>query len=264
MKPPAVVDPWAALRRFTPARIALGRTGGSLPTQALLEFSLAHAQARDAVHVALDVPSVLEQLAAAGHPSLVVQSAAADREAYLRRPDAGRRLSEASLAQLTALALPAPPQLAILIADGLSAAAAVRHAVPLLGALRPRLAQWRWAPVVLARQARVALGDQVGALLRAEAVVVLIGERPGLSAPDSLGIYLTYAPRLGRTDAERNCISNVRPAGLSYEQAAQRLALLLEAARRLGISGVTLKDESDPELPTLNDRHNVAAETRAQ
>jgi ethanolamine ammonia-lyase small subunit len=246
MKPPVESDPWAALRRFTPARIALGRAGGSLPTQALLEFSLAHAQARDAVQVTLDVPGVLRQLAAAGYPSLVVESAARDREQYLRRPDAGRRLSEASLAQLAVLAPPVPSRLAILIGDGLSAAAAERHAVPLLNALRLRLAHWLWAPVVLARQARVALGDHVGALLQAEAVVVLIGERPGLSAPDSLGIYLTYAPRLGRTDAERNCISNVRPAGLSYEQAAQRLALLLGAARRLGASGVALKDESDP------------------
>jgi ethanolamine ammonia-lyase small subunit len=253
MKPPVEANPWAALRRFTPARITLGRAGGSLPTEALLEFTLAHARARDAVHVTLDVPGTVAQLAAAGYSSLVVHSAAGDREEYLRRPDAGRRLSAASLAQLAALALPAPPQLAILIGDGLSAAAAARHAVPLLRALRPRLAHWIWAPVVLARQARVALGDQIGALLRAEAVVVLIGERPGLSAPDSLGIYLTYAPRVGRTDAERNCISNVRPAGMSYEQAAHRLALLLEAARRLGVSGVALKDESEPELPALND-----------
>jgi ethanolamine ammonia-lyase small subunit len=245
MRTPVESDPWTALRRFTPARIALGRAGESLPTRALLEFGLAHAQARDAVHTALDIASVREQLAAAGFGSVAVHSAAGNREHYLRRPDDGRTLDEPSRARLRTLAGAAAPDIAVVVADGLSAAAAARHAVPVLRALRARLNGQRIAPIVIALQARVALGDEIGELLGAGQVVVLIGERPGLSSPDSLGIYLTHAPRRGRTDAERNCISNVRPEGLGYEQAARRLALLIEGARRLGRSGVELKDESD-------------------
>jgi ethanolamine ammonia-lyase small subunit len=245
MKTPRAADPWTSLQRFTPARIALGRTGGSLPTRVLLEFGLAHAQARDAVHARLDVASLVGQLDAAGFGSLEVHSTAASREQYLRRPDAGRRLDEPSRARLRSCAPEAPPDLAVVIADGLSAMAAMRHAVPLLQALGPHLTGRVIAPIVVALHARVALGDEVGELLRADQVVVLIGERPGLSAPDSLGIYLTHAPRRGRMDAERNCVSNVRPQGLGYEVAAFRLALLLDGARRLGRSGVTLKDESD-------------------
>jgi ethanolamine ammonia-lyase small subunit len=244
MKTPVASDPWALLRRFTPARIALGRAGESLPTAALLEFGLAHAQARDAVHRSLDVPAVLGQLAAAGFGTLTVASAAVDRAHYLHRPDAGRRLDENSHTRLCGHSAANPPDLAIVIADGLSACAAMRHAVPLLQALRPRLETLQIAPVVVAQQARVALGDEVGELLGAAQVVVLIGERPGLSSPDSLGAYLTHAPRVGRTDAERNCVSNIRPEGLGYERAAYRLALLCEGARRLGRSGVDLKDES--------------------
>jgi ethanolamine ammonia-lyase small subunit len=248
MKTPVQSDPWSALRRFTPARIALGRAGESLPTAAVLEFGLAHAQARDAVHRSLDLPVILQQLAGAGFATLTVHSAAADRAHYLCRPDAGRRLDEASRALLSTLAGAPPPDLAIVIADGLSATAAMRHALPVLLALRPRLAGLQLAPLVVARQARVALGDEVGELLRARQVVVLIGERPGLSSPDSLGVYLTHAPRIGCTDAERNCISNVRPAGLDYQRAASRLDSLLTEARRFGRSGVALKDESDAAL----------------
>jgi ethanolamine ammonia-lyase small subunit len=244
MKSPVESNPWAALRRFTPARIALGRAGESLPTAALLEFDLAHAQARDAVHISLDVPALQQQLAAAGFESLTVHSAASDRAHYLHRPDAGRRLDQASRARLAAHAAGTAPELVCVIADGLSATAALRHAVPLLQALRPRLKEQSIAPIVVAELARVALGDEIGALLGAGQVVVLIGERPGLSSPHSLGLYLTHAPRLGCTDAERNCISNVRPEGLPIGQAAYRLALLLEGARRLGRSGVALKDES--------------------
>jgi ethanolamine ammonia-lyase small subunit len=236
---------WLALRQFTQARIGLGRSGDSLPTKAVLEFGLAHAQARDAVHMTLDSDSLSARLTAAGFDSVQVQSAIADRWQYLRRPDVGRCLSEPSRRLLSARTLPPEPEIALVVADGLSALAVMRHAVPLLQALRERLQRRRIAPIVVAHQARVALGDEIGELWRAEQVIVLIGERPGLSSPDSLGAYLTYAPRVGRTDAERNCISNIRHEGLRYEQAAHRLAYLIEAAQRLRVSGVALKDESE-------------------
>ncbi|MBL8482156.1 MAG: ethanolamine ammonia-lyase subunit EutC, partial [Rhodocyclaceae bacterium] len=215
-------DAWTELRRYTRARIALGRAGNSLPTDAVLGFSLAHAQARDAVHMPFPREALLAALAAAGLDALTVHSAAADRAQYLRRPDWGRVLDEASRALLAARRPAVTPDVAFVIADGLSATASA-HALPLLQILLPRLEGWRIAPMVLAEQARVALGDEIGALLGAQQVVMLIGERPGLSSPDSLGIYLTYAPRPGRVDAERNCISNVRPEGLSYAQAAHTL-----------------------------------------
>ena len=242
-------DPWAALRRFTAARIARGRAGAGLPTRAWLDFALAHALARDAVHAPFDAAGLQAALAADGWPTLRLRSAAGDRRTYLQRPDLGRHLDEASAARLAApdaQAWPtgAGPRLAVVLADGLAAPAAW-HALPLLAALRPRLPGWRWAPVAIAELARVALGDDIGERLQADAVVVMLGERPGLSAPDSLGLYLTWVPRRGRTDAERNCISNVRPQGLSPAQAAERLAWLLAGARRLGASGVVLKDDSD-------------------
>jgi ethanolamine ammonia-lyase small subunit len=241
---PGIPDPWQALRALTPARIALGRAGASLPTRAHLEFQLAHARARDAVHDGLDVPRLQADLRAAGLESVALRSAAPDRATYLQRPDLGRRLvddARARLAGLTAGKVDA----ALVVADGLSARAAQRHAVPVLEALVPRLrdAGWRLAPVVVAEQARVALGDEVGAALDAALVVVLLGERPGLTAPDSLGAYLTWAPRPGRTDAERNCVSNIRPEGLVPALAADKLCyLMLEAARRR-LSGVALKDD---------------------
>lgn len=238
-------DAWQSLRQFTSARVALGRVGDSLPTGAWLEFSLAHAQARDAVHVPLQVASMLEALGAAGFASLAIQSAAMDRAQYLRLPDAGRRLDESSVQRLRNQSAAGPASLCVVVADGLSATAVHRHALPLLEELRATLPARSWTPIVVAQHARVALGDQIGALLGAEQVAVLIGERPGLSSPDSLGIYFTHAPRIGRTDAERNCISNIRPAGLGYTEAASRLALLLEGARGLGCSGVALKDRSD-------------------
>jgi ethanolamine ammonia-lyase small subunit len=245
--PRALVEPdaWTALRAFTPARIALGRTGSSQPTSAQLAFGLAHAQARDAVHAPLDVAALETALQGAGFGTLVARSRAADRPTYLRRPDLGRRLDAASLARLRAAAPAAAPDLVFVVADGLSAVAIVRHALPLLVAARERLAGWSIGPVVIATQARVALGDEVGEALGARAVALLVGERPGLSSPDSLGIYLTWAPRVGRTDAERNCISNVRPEGLAYGRAAATLAGLLEGARRLGATGVALKDETE-------------------
>jgi ethanolamine ammonia-lyase small subunit len=238
-------DAWTALRAFTPARIALGRTGSSQPTSAQLAFGLAHAQARDAVHAPLDVAALDAALRGAGFDTLIARSRAADRPTYLRRPDLGRRLDEASLARLRAAAPAAAPDLVFVVADGLSAVAIARHALPLIEAARERLAGWSIGPVVIATQARVALGDEAGEALGAHAVALLVGERPGLSSPDSLGIYLTWAPRVGRTDAERNCISNVRPEGLAYGRAAATLAGLLEGARRLGTTGVSLKDETE-------------------
>jgi len=241
-------DAWQALRRFTPARIALGRAGQSLPTSALLEFGLAQAQARDAVFEPSHQASLLALLAAAGFPALAVRSAAADRQQYLRRPDLGRRLDSASrerLQQWAAARGEQPgPDVVFVVADGLSALAAARHALPLLQNLNTLLTAWRLGPVVVADLARVALGDEIGALMGARQVAVLIGERPGLSATDSMGIYLTHAPRPGRTDAERNCISNIRPEGLTFDAAARRLHHLLEGACRLGRTGIELKDES--------------------
>ncbi len=245
---PAQPDPWAELRQHTPARIALGRAGGSLPTAEVLRFAAAHAMARDAVHVALDVAALSETLRAHGFAPLVVQSRAPTREAYLRRPDWGRRLDEASVNQLQSFG-GIEPDLAIVIGDGLSATAAQQHALPLLLALRSALAgTLTWAPVVIATQTRVALADEVGALLHARAVLILLGERPGLSSPDSLGAYLTYAPKVGCTDAERNCVSNIRPEGLGYDAAARRIAWLLREALRRQLTGVGLKDDSETVL----------------
>jgi ethanolamine ammonia-lyase small subunit len=228
---------WRDLRRYTTARVALGRAGNGLPTAAHLAFQAAHAAARDAVHAALDV----DALAAAIHaPDIrVVRSACADRTTYLVRPDLGRRLTETDRAALAAM--PAPGQLAMVVCDGLSATAVQRHAPAVLAYLLPRLGTH--GPVVIAEQGRVALGDDIGAALGAEAVAVLIGERPGLTTPDSLGIYMTWAPRTGRTDAERNCISNIHDAGLAPAAAAEKLLWLVGAMRRLGVTGIGLKDE---------------------
>jgi ethanolamine ammonia-lyase small subunit len=232
---------WGALRGLTAARIGLERTGASLATRPLLDFRLAHARARDAVHAELDRATLL---AALPEPAIVVASQATDRRLYLMRPDLGR-----------ALANPEAPaarhgeyELAIVLADGLSAASVERHAPRVLEALLPRLEGWRLAPLVLALHARVALGDRVAEALGASAVLILIGERPGLSAPDSLGAYLTWAPNPATTDANRNCVSNIRPEGLGYAEAAFRLAFLLERMRALGRSGLALKDESDAPL----------------
>lgn len=223
------------LKQFTPARVALGHTGHSLPTAELLRFQLDHARARDAVYEALDPGSL-------GVPHVLARSAAAGRAEYLRRPDLGRRLD----AESRALLVPGDYDAALVIADGLSATAVHRHAVPLLRALLPRLERdrWRLAPLTVALQGRVAIGDEIGARWGAKQVVVLIGERPGLTSPDSLGIYLTWDPRPGRTDAERNCISNVRAEGIGYDLAAHRLHFLMTAARARRLSGVELKEDA--------------------
>ena len=233
-------NPWQELRRHTQARIALGRSGVSLPTSRQLAFQLAHAQARDAVHLELDA----QALAAQEPGSIVLHSAAATRAIYLQRPDLGRRLDEASRERLAT----SPPgvDLALVACDGLSALAIERHAVPFLAALRERLAleAWTVSPLAIVQQGRVAAGDEVGQLLQARAVLVLIGERPGLSSPDSLGLYLTWAPKVGLLDDRRNCISNVRPEGMAYVQAAYRLHYLLSQAFARQLSGVGLKDET--------------------
>lgn len=238
-------DPWGDLRAHTAARLALGRAGTAIPTRELLEFGLAHAQARDAVHLPLDADALAAQLAGLGCTALRVASAAPDRATYLLRPDLGRRLDAAD-AQRLGGAPQAGCDLLLVVADGLSALAIERNAVPLVQAIVQSAPQgWRIGPVAIATQARVALGDEVGALLGARLVAVLIGERPGLSSPDSLGIYLTWQPQVGRSDAERNCISNVRTDGLAPAAAAARLWWLCVEARRLGLTGIGLKDRSD-------------------
>jgi ethanolamine ammonia-lyase small subunit len=230
-----------ALRSYTSARVALESAGVSMATRALLDFQLAHAQARDAVHAAIDVRMLCDELRRCGLPALALQSKAADRGAYLRRPDLGRVLSDASLAQLT----PAPCDVVFVIADGLSALAVERHAVNLMQAMLPRLSGRRLAPVCVVEQGRVAIGDVIGAALHAPLAAVMIGERPGLSSPDSLGVYITWDPRPGRKDAERNCISNIREEGLSYDSAASRLLFYLQEASRRRLTGVAVKDPDE-------------------
>jgi ethanolamine ammonia-lyase small subunit len=238
-------EPWHGLTRWTSARIAMGRAGASLRTTSMLEFNSDHALARDAVYTSLDTASLQKDLEREGFETILTQSRARDRAEYLRRPDLGRSLNQNYVSSLKADADFADSRLTVVVSDGLSALAPERHALPLLRLLRAYLTEWQIDKVVLATQARVALGDEIGELRQAKAVLVLIGERPGLKSADSLGAYLTYRPRVGRTDAERNCISNIRPEGLSYEQAAFRLFHLLSQARVLGATGVTLKDDSD-------------------
>jgi ethanolamine ammonia-lyase small subunit len=241
---PRPLDPrWAQLRAATPARIGLPRTGAAVATGEQLAFQLAHARARDAVHDALETAPLLQGLAARGLAPLLLKSEAGERQRYLLRPDLGRRLDAASRAALTVA--PRGHDLVFVLADGLSARAVASHALPLLDAVLPAFRQenWRIGPATVVEQGRVAIGDQIGGALDAALVAVLIGERPGLSAPDSLGVYLTWAPAPGRSDAERNCLSNIRPEGLGYAEAARRLfALCCEACRRR-LTGVMLKDE---------------------
>jgi ethanolamine ammonia-lyase small subunit len=241
-------DPWADLRRLTAARIGLPRSGASLTTAPLLEFRLAHARARDAAHAPLDTERLCAELAPLGLPVLAVGSAVRDRAQYLMRPDLGRRLDANSASVLASHA--DSRDVALVVADGLSACAVACHAQPLLAALLPRLraADWRIAPLTVVRQGRVAIGDAVARLLGARAVVVLIGERPGLSAPDSMGAYLTWRPGPRTTDADRNCISNIRPEGIDPVAAAMKVMHLLHAMRARQLSGVALKDESEQDL----------------
>jgi ethanolamine ammonia-lyase small subunit len=225
------------LKSFTPARVGLGRAGHSLPTAEWLRFQWDHARARDSVWEPLDAGSL-------ALPHILLRSAAPDRQTYLRRPDLGRILSAESLERLATGSYDA----AIVLADGLSASAIQRHAAPLLVEMAPRWAAegWRLAPLTVVLQGRVAIGDEIGERLGAQMVAVFIGERPGLSSPDSLGVYLTWDPHPGRTDAQRNCISNIRSEGLSYRAAAERLHFLMREARRRKVTGVELKEETPP------------------
>lgn len=239
------LSPWRDLAGLSPARIGLGRSGVSLPTREILSFGLAHARARDAVHDPLDVPALRTALRAEGWTVLGVRSQAPDRAAYLARPDWGRRLDADSAAELIPDA--AGTDLVFVLGDGLSAAALQRHAAPLLAALRTRLTDLSLGPLVIATQARVALADEIGERLRARMVICLIGERPGLSSPDSLGAYLTWAPRVGRSDAERNCVSNIHAAGLAYEAAADEIAGRIRSALARQLTGVAL--QGLPKMP---------------
>jgi len=244
---PTVANPWQALRRLTAARIALGRAGTSLPTRPHLEFQLAHARARDAVHHPLAVEPLRKALEQRGREVIALHSAAGDRLIYLQRPDQGRRLDPESRSRLEQRAGASKEgfDAAFVVADGLSALAIEENAVPFLDAALAKLEGWRIAPVAIVEQGRVAVGDEVGEILGAGIVAILIGERPGLSSPDSMGVYLTYNPRIGTTDARRNCISNIRREGLSCELAAHKLHYLMSEARRRGLTGVALKDESE-------------------
>ena len=240
------IDAWNKLRGATPARIALGRAGGSLPTRAWLDFKSAHAAARDAVHNEFDAESLADDIAVLGVETVIVDSSASDRLTFLQRPDLGRRLTDASRDRLAKLVRPAGAlDLAICVSDGLSALAAHRQTAPLLQVLLPKLSDdgWTLAPIIVARFGRVAIQDEIGQLLGARLALMLIGERPGLGSPDSLGAYLVYQPRIGNTDANRNCVSNIRPEGLTHAAAADTLHYLLTESRRRRLSGVQLKDQ---------------------
>jgi ethanolamine ammonia-lyase small subunit len=234
----------AGLRAATPARIFLPRAGLALATQANLQFQLDHAEARDDVHGRLDVEALMEALRSRGLKVLRLASAAQDRRTYLLRPDLGRKLNEASRARLAPSA--GDYDIVFVIADGLSARAISSHAIALLDEALPAFQwdSWKLAPIVVVEQGRVAIGDEIGETLGAKLVAMLIGERPGLSSPDSLGVYLTFAPHVGRADAERNCLSNIRLQGMSYSEGAQRLFYLCGEARRRKLTGVELKDET--------------------
>jgi ethanolamine ammonia-lyase small subunit len=232
------------LRALTPARIGLGRTGVSQLTIDFLEFQRAHALARDAVHARLEAAALAVKLTEiSGRETIRLHSMAPDRSTYLQRPDLGRKLDERSRGVLASL--PSEPcELAVFVSDGLSALAVERHAAALIQRLLPPLEGWRIAPLAVVEQGRVAIGDEIGRALGAQLSVMLIGERPGLSAPDSLGAYITWDPRPGRVDSQRNCISNIRTEGLSYEQAVRQLVFYLLEARRRRLTGIALKEES--------------------
>lgn len=236
-------DTWHTLKRYTNARIAMGRAGNALPTSQVLQFRMAHSRARDAIRSEMDTAALTQSLALIGLPAVCVQSQVADKNDYLRNPGKGRMLNLESEENLRGQ--PAKnADLCIIIADGLSADAANAHAVRLVALLAGQLKGWMLSPVVLAKYGRVALSDPIGQILDARIALILIGERPGLSSPDSLGAYLTYEPRAGNTDEKRNCVSNIRPEGLDYGPAAMKLTYLLHQMRIKQLSGVRLKDDS--------------------
>jgi len=243
-------DPWAELKAFTAARIALGRTGTAEPLQAMLQFRLAHANARDAVYATLEQETLVNELHALQQAAFLLHTQAGNRHEYLQYPDRGRRLNEQSVSQLKEFNSTGY-DVCLLLADGLSATAINTHAIPVVKLLLPLFekAGLSVAPVCIIQEGRVAIGDETGSLLKAKLVAVLIGERPGLSSPDSMGVYITYNPTSGLTDESRNCISNIRPEGLNYTAAAEKIFFLINEALRLRLSGVMLKDngtKSDP------------------
>ena len=243
-------DVWNSLRRYTPARIAIGRAGGSLPTQEMLEFAWAHARARDAVKAELDVEKLARAIEKLGVKCLRLESAAPDRDTYIRRPDFGRKLSDRSRELLAQSNPPAVCNVALIVADGLSAVAAQQQTVKVLEKLFPMLATSRISvgPICIVKNARVAIEDEIGEATNASAAIILLGERPGLGTADSLGAYLVYHPKVGKTDADRNCISNIREAGLPPPAAAETIHYLLSESLRRKLSGVALKDDRVPSL----------------
>jgi ethanolamine ammonia-lyase small subunit len=247
-----------SLRQWTEARVALGRSGGSVPHGELLDFRLSHARARDAVHQAFDPVALAAELEERGLSSVLAPSQAPDRATYLQRPDLGKRLTPEAVEQLSALRRADGFDLVIILSDGLSAEAAHRHGPPFVAVLITLLVGWEIAPLVIAPFARVALQDEIGDLLGARTALILLGERPGLGSPDSLGAYLVHTPGPGNTDAERNCVSNIRTKGQPPPAAARRIAWLLNEARRLGFSGVDLKDLS-ADVPGMAKIHEKQA-----
>jgi len=243
-------DPWHSLRSFTHARIALGRAGAALPVAEALQFRLAHAHARDAVYSILDTDTLRATLETQGHTVAWVQSQAHHREEYLKRPDLGRILNFTSRTAIQQLTTTPTAQIAIILADGLSATAINNHALPVLTILLKKFedAALTLAPVILATQSRVALADEIGELLNVKLSIILIGERPGLSSPESMGAYLTFNPRSGLTDEARNCISNIHPQGLPYAAAADTIFYLARTAFSRELTGIALKDETPPQL----------------
>ena len=248
-------DPWNSLKRFTRARIALGRAGSSMPTKDHLEFQLAHALARDAVKVPLDFTQLQQSLVKQGLTTLGLQTLAGNRQHYLQRPDRGRLLNPASVEKVKQAAHQAEsPDIVLIVADGLSSDAIANHAQAFISLLLPALIerQYTLSPICLVELGRVAIGDPIAEIFSARLCIVLIGERPGLSSPDSMGIYFTYQARTGKTDAERNCISNIHQNGLSYQGALQKLLFLIAEADRLQLSGVKLKDGTLDEQGSLS------------
>ncbi len=247
-KPEIVIeDPWKQLKEYTKARIAMGRCGSSVPTKELLDFRLAHAKAIDAVHIPLNTVDLVSELEKIVYDHvLVVQSQAENRDVYLKRPDLGRKLSSDSVELLNSLHIKTEYDITLVVSDGLSATAVKRNIIPFFNLLFPELKKlYSLSPIIVATQARVAIGDEIANLFHSKVVINMIGERPGLKSPDSMGIYLTYKPSDGITDEKRNCISNIRKDGLSYELACSKLLYLVSESIKKGISGVDLKDEQD-------------------
>ncbi len=242
-----IEDPWKQLKDYTKARIAMGRCGSSIPTKELLDFRLAHAKAIDAVHIPLNTVDLVSELEKIVREHVfVVHSKAENRDVYLKRPDLGRKLSSDSVELLNSIPINSNYDIALVVSDGLSATAIKRNIIPFFNLLYPELNKsYSLSPVVIAKQARVAIGDEIASLFNAKLVVNIIGERPGLKSPDSMGIYMTYNPSVGITDEKRNCISNIRKDGLSYELACSKLLYLISESIKKGISGVDLKDEQD-------------------